>query len=111
MIGSPAGELEIVVSLLCEVSLTLRDPAEADAFTVLDELGEELELEPVEPGQGRRARAAGGDPQAGGALRAGVWGPFQVSEEAERIVLYRAGRPVREVRIGLDPARPNLLEI
>lgn len=104
MIGSLAGELEIVVSLLCDVSLRLRDSGEADALVVLDELGDELELEPEE---------APGDTQEGGplVLRGGRSGPFRVSEEADRIVLYRAGHPVREVPVCLDPGRPNLLEV
>ena len=86
-------DLEIVVSLLAEMRVELRDPREADGFVVLDEEGEELELESgVDHDRLPFTRAE---------LVDGASEVLTVSDEAAWIVLYRGRIPVREIPVSI----------
>lgn len=93
----PDHELEIVVSLQRDVRVLLDDPTEADAFTVLDDEGDELELHATrETARGeRRVRLCRGR------LVAGASEVLSVPDHAAAIVLWRRRRRVREVPIDL----------
>jgi len=93
MFVSPDQELEIVVSLLAEMRVILREPAEADAFAVLDVDGQELELA-SERGK-RRLTFRRGE------LVEGRSEVLSVSDEAAWLVLYRGDEAVREVPVAL----------
>lgn len=103
MLGPFDGELEIVVSLLAELRVELRDPREADAFAVLDEDGEELELESA----GSRERSTPWRAE----LREGRSESLTVSDDAAWIVLYRGARAVRSVPVCLQADEPTVVEL
>ena len=102
MFGPLDGELEIVVSLSAQMRVVLRDPREADTFAVLDEDGEELELEADGPQEGSTFWRA--------ALVDGRSETLSVSDDAAWLVLYRGKRAVRTVPVQLCHDRPTLLE-
>ena len=97
------GELEIVVPLLCELRLTLRDASLADAFQVLDELGEPLDLY-VHQGAFISMTETG-------ELTEGKSSVLEVNEYATSVRLLREGEEVGLMPIQVTPDGRSELEL